>query len=260
MALVSLIVIAGATRPGFLDIGLHRHRRRTRSGWTGSRPTRTPSSRSRLLTYAAASLVTTFGLVRRYRAGGPVVRAQIRWFAGSIAVSLCLLVLMIASSGNEGLNGIAWALWIASLLLPPIAIAVAILRYRLYDIDRIVSNAIGYGVVTVVLFTIFAGVNVVLVSQVSPLVNNEGIAVAASTLLVAALFNPLRTRVQRAVDRRFHRARYDADEMVQEFATRLRDELDLANLVDDLATITTRAVEPTAAALWLRAHEHASVR
>ena len=144
---------------------------------------------------------------------------------------------MIASSGNEALNGIAWALWIASLLLPPIAIAIAILRYRLYDIDRIVSNAIGYGVVTVVLFAVFAGVNVVLVSQVSPLVNNEGIAVAASTLLVAALFNPLRTRVQRGVDRRFHRARYDADEMVQDFAARLRDELDLATLVDDLATI-----------------------
>ena len=144
---------------------------------------------------------------------------------------------MIASSGNDALNGIAWALWIASLLLPPIAIAIAILRYRLYDIDRIVSNAIGYGVVTVVLFAVFAGVNVVLVSQVSPLVNNEGIAVAASTLLVAALFNPLRTRVQRAVDRRFHRARYDADEMVQDFAARLRDELDLATLVDDLAMI-----------------------
>jgi hypothetical protein len=134
------------------------------------------------------------------------------------------------------------------------------LRYRLYDIDRIVSNAIGYGVVTVVLFTVFACVNLVLVSQVSPLVNNEGIAVAASTLLVAALFNPLRTRVQRSVDRRFHRARYDTDEMVQEFAARLRDELDLATLVDDLAMITTRAVEPTAAVLWLRTHGPASSR
>jgi hypothetical protein len=259
MALVSLVVIAGAAKPGLLDISLlDTVENPLGLDWMPSDPNALFALT--VLAYAAASLVATFGLVRRYRGGGPIVKAQIRWFAASITVSLCLLGLMIASSGNEALNGIAWPLWIASLLLPPIAIAIAILRYRLYDIDRIVSNAIGYGVVTIVLFAVFAGVNVVLVSQVSPLVSNEGIAVAASTLLVAALFNPLRTRVQRAVDRRFHRARYDADEMVQEFAARLRDELDLATLVDDLAMIATRAVEPTAAVLWLRAHGPASGR
>jgi hypothetical protein len=256
---VSVIVIAGAVRPGILDIAfIAAVPNPLGLDWI-------PGDSDALfsvtvLTYAAAYLVTGYGLIRRYRVGGPVVRAQVRWFAGSIAVSLGLLFLMIASTGNDALNGIAWVLWIASLLLPPIAIAIAILRYRLYDIDRIVSNAIGYGVVTVVLFTVFACVNLVLVSQVSPLVNNEGIAVAASTLLVAALFNPLRTRVQRSVDRRFHRARYDTDEMVQEFAARLRDELDLATLVDDLAMITARAVEPTAAVLWLRTHGPASSR
>ena len=173
MALVSLIVIAGAAQPGLLDISLlDTVENPLGLDWMPSDPDALFALT--VLTYAAASLVATFGLVRRYRAGGPVVRAQIRWFAASITVSLCLLVLMIASSGNEALNGIAWPLWIASLLLPPIAIAIAILRYRLYDIDRIVSNAIGYGVVTIVLFAVFAGVNVVLVSQVSPLVSNEG--------------------------------------------------------------------------------------
>ena len=109
---------------------------------------------------------------------------------------------------------------------------------------------------TVVLFgDLHRVVNLALVSQVSPLVNNEGIAVAASTLLVAALFNPLRTRVQRAVDRRFHRARYDADRMVSEFAARLRDELDLPTLATDLASTTALAVEPTSAGLWLRPGE-----
>ena len=251
MALVSLIVIAGVARPGFLDIGL-RDSVENPLGLDWIPADSDALFSLTILVYAAAYFVTAIGLVRRYRRGGPVVRAQIRWFAGSITVSLGLLVFMIASSGNDALNSIAWALWVASLLLPPIAIAIAILRYRLYDIDRIVSNAIGYGVVTVVLFGVFAGVNVVLVSQVSPLVNNEGIAVAASTLLVAALFNPLRTRVQRSVDRRFHRARYDADEMVQDFAARLRDELDLPTLATDLAQTTMHAVEPTSAALWLR--------
>jgi hypothetical protein len=101
--------------------------------------------------------------------------------------------------------------------------------------------------------------NLALVSQVSPLVNNEGIAVAGSTLLVAALFNPLRTRVQRAVDRRFHRAHYDSERMVAEFAARLRDELDLPTLATELASTTALAVQPTSAGLWLRPHGHKGV-
>jgi len=256
MVTVGLIVTVGVARPGPVEVGsIEAAQNPLGLDWV-------PGDAGALfaltaVTYATAYLATTIGLVRRYRVGGPIMRAQIRWFAGSIAVSLCLLVVMILSSGDETLNRIAWALWIVSLLLPPIAIAIAILRYRLYDIDRIVSNAIGYGVVTVVLFAVFAAVNLVLVSQVSPLVNDEGVAIAASTLLVAGLFNPLRTRVQRSVDRRFHRARYDADRMVRDFASRLRDELDLATLATDLAAITTSAVEPTSAVLWLRARGRA---
>ncbi len=123
------------------------------------------------------------------------MRAQIRWFGASVALSLGLLALMLvedatletSTSASPGMPGSL------SLILPSIAIGVAILRYRLYDIDRIVSNTIGYGLVTVLLFGLFAAVNLALVSQVSPLVDNQGVAVAGSTLLVAALFNPLRT-------------------------------------------------------------------
>ena len=158
----------------------------------------------------------------------------------------------VGDNARRVVGDIAWSAWFLSLLLPPIAIGVAILRYRLYDIDRIVSNTIGYGFVTVVLFGLFVVVNLALVSQVSPLVNNEGVAVAGSTLLVAALFNPLRTRVQGAIDRRFHRAHYDAERMVSEFAARLRDELDLPTLATELAAATTDAVQPTSAGLWLR--------
>ncbi|MFL5669410.1 MAG: hypothetical protein ACJ77U_08485 [Chloroflexota bacterium] len=207
------------------------------------------------LTYGLTYLVTAFGLVRRYRDGGPVVRAQIRWFGASIGASLVFLVLIVIEPIWQPLGEFAWTLWIASLLLPPIGIAIAVLRYRLFDIDRIISNAIGYGLVTIVLFGIFTAVNLVLVSQVSPLVDNEGIAVAASTLLVAALFNPLRTKVQRSVDRRFHRARYDAQRLVSDFSGRLRNELDLPTLSLELASVAERAVQPKTTTLWLRGGE-----
>ena len=204
------------------------------------------------VSYAVAYIVTTSGLAVRYRRGGSVVRAQVRWFAASIAVSLGVLALMFATTGNQDVNDLVWVAWVASLLLPPIAIAIAILRYRLYDIDRIVSKTIGYSLVTVILFGVFAIANILLVSNVSPLVKDESIAVAASTLLVAVLFDPLRKRVQATVDRRFHRAHYDAQRMVAEFADRLRNELDLPTLTLELAAVADSAVMPTTTSLWLR--------
>jgi hypothetical protein len=203
--------------------------------------------------YILTMVFAAIGLVRRYGRGGPVVRAQVRWFVASIGVSVALLTVMLTTGGIEPLNSIAWNAWAVSLFLPAVAIGIAILRYRLYDIDRIVSNAIGYGLVTLVLVAVFVVVNLALVSRLSPLISNEGPAVAASTLLVAALFNPLRIRVQRAVDRRFHRAHYDAERTVADFAVRLRDELDLPTLTTDLSTTTALAVQPTSSALWLRA-------
>ena len=254
MTVVSLIVIASAVRPGFLDLTfIETVENPLGLDWI-------PADSDALfsvtvLTYAAAYLVTGYGLIRRYRVGGPVVRAQVRWFAGSIAVSLGLLVLMIASTGNDALNSIAWVLWITSLLLPPIAIAIAILRYRLYDIDRIVSNAIGYGVVTVVLFAVFVTVDLLLValfSQVVAGLEGNGIAVAAATLVAAALFSPVRQSVQRGVDKRFHRTRYDAERTVAGLSARLRDEVDIARLRDDILDVVVRSVEPEVAQLWLR--------
>ena len=254
MAGVSLIVIAGAVQPGLLDIAfIHTVENPLGLEWIPADPDALFAVT--LLTYAAAYLVTGYGLIRRYRVGGPVVRAQVRWFAASIAVSLGLLILMIASSGNDALNGIAWVLWIASLFLPPIAIAIAILRYRLYDIDRIVSNAIGYGVVTVVLFAVFVTVDLLLVALFSQAVaglEGNGIAVAAATLVAAALFSPVRQRVQRGVDQRFHRTRYDAERTVAGLSARLRDEVDITRLRDDILDVVVRSVEPEGAQLWLR--------
>src|SRR3954454_11222589 len=213
------------------------------------------------LAYVAGLILASAGLVLRYRTAAPTERLQIRLVAAN-AVAIVLIpvavILVLALSGYD-LDESAGAYLSTAILviaaLVPVCVGVAILRYRLYDIDRIVSNAIGYGVVTVVLFAIFAAVNLVLVTQVSPLVGNEGIAVAASTLLVAALFNPLRTRVQRAVDRRFHRARYDADRLVAAFSGRLRDELDLPTLTRELAKPSATAVEPSTSSVWLRRAE-----
>ena len=131
-------------------------------------------------------------------------------------------------------------------------IGVAILRYRLYDIDRIVSRTIGYAAVTGVLGVVFVGTNLVLQAILAPLVRADTIVVAGSTLLVAALFSPVRARIQQTVDRRFHRARHDADRLAARLADGLRDEVDLAALRARTVEAVDAAVEPVRTALWLR--------
>ena len=126
------------------------------------------------------------------------------------------------------------------------------MRYRLYDIDRIISRTIAYAGVTLVLFAVFAGVNLTLQSVLDSLVGGGSIAVAASTLTVAALFNPLRGRLQRVVDRRFNRGREGAELTVDRFAGRLRYQLDLDAIGSELTSAAVGAVEPTAATFWLR--------
>jgi hypothetical protein len=244
---VPLVVLTAATTPTFDSSGL-----------SVANPLYLRGSSLRLafdltqvaiILYAASLALALIGIAFRYRRADPVGRLQIRWVGGNLLVSVVLFALAYLASGN-------WALFMLAVLvslLTPASIAVAILRYRLYDLDRIVSNTVGYGLVTVVPFVVFAAVTLSLVFQMSPLVNNEEIAVAAFTILVAALFNPVRIRVQRGIDRRFHRAHYDAERMVSDFAARLRDELDLPTIAAELASTTARAVEPTTADLWLRA-------
>jgi hypothetical protein len=130
----------------------------------------------------------------------------------------------------------------------PVAMSVAILRYRLYEIDRIISRALGYAIVTGLLVGVYAGL-VLLATRV--LSFHTPVAVAASTLAAAALFNPLRQHVQRAVDRRFNRARYDADKTVVAFAARLKDAVDLDAVHDDLASVVHQALEPAHVSVWI---------
>jgi hypothetical protein len=140
------------------------------------------------------------------------------------------------------------ALSLAGFLAVPLSIGVAVLRYRLFDIDRIISRTLAYAIVTGLLVGVYAGI-VLLATRVVSI--DAPVAVAASTLAAAALFNPLRRRVQRVVDRRFNRARYDADQTVAVFAARLKDAVDLDAVRDDLASVVHQALEPAHVSLWI---------
>jgi hypothetical protein len=128
------------------------------------------------------------------------------------------------------------------------AIAIAVLKYRLYDIDRIITRTLAYAIITGLLVGVYAGL-VLLATQV--LMLTSPVAVAGSTLAAAAVFSPLRSRVQRAVDRRFNRARYDAEQMVAAFSARLKDAVDLDAVQADLAGVVQRALEPAHVSMWI---------
>jgi hypothetical protein len=175
-------------------------------------------------------------------------RQQLKWLATGAAVTL---VVVAASLGFSSTSVVGEILGIGLAALP-VGIGVGILKYRLYEIDRIISRTLAYAIVTGLLVGVYAGL-VLLATQV--LRFHSSVAVAMSTLATAALFNPLRRRVQHAVDRRFNRARYDADQTVTAFAARLKDAVDLDSVRDDLAAVVENALEPAHVSVWIRAGE-----
>jgi hypothetical protein len=196
-------------------------------------------------------------LLLRYRRARGVERAQIKWFAvAGVGVILAFLVAILTGGFTIGpLAIVANVAWIAALLgmaVVPLAIGIAVLRYRLYEIDRLISRSIGWGTLTVVLGAVFVGLVLALQAVLAPFTGSNELAVAGSTLLVFSLFQPLRRRVQALVDRRFNRSRYDAEEAVAAFTERLRDEVDLDTLQGSLLTIVEATLEPTTSGLWLR--------
>jgi hypothetical protein len=185
--------------------------------------------------------------VRRYRRSAGERRQQLKWlYIG--AVVFVIAVLAPAGPGNSAVASVVYALDVIGLAVLPVYMGVAVLRYRLYEIDRIISRTLSYALVTGLLVGVYAGL-VLLATRVMSL--HGTVAVAASTLAVAALFNPLRRRVQRVVDRRFNRARYDADRIVAAFAARLKDEVDLDSIRHDLAGAVHRALEPAHVSVWI---------
>jgi hypothetical protein len=206
-----------------------------------------------LVAVAFSLLLSLAGQVVSYRRSSGERRQQLKWLLGGFAVIPAGAVLSIALGQAPGFWRVAGsAVIVAVFLAVPVSMGVAIMKYRLYDIDRVLSRTLAYAIVTGLLIGIYAGL-VLLAQQV--LRFSSPVAVAASTLAAAALFNPVRRRVQHGVDRRFNRARYDADQTVADFAARLQDAVDLDAVRDDLAGVIQAALEPAHLALWTAPRE-----
>jgi hypothetical protein len=212
-----------------------------------------------ILVLAACTLLSVVALVTRFRRARGVERQQLKWLASAAAVVGGAFVLGVAMSlgvpddkPQPGWMAVLDQLSFLSFALLPIAIGVAVLRYRLYDIDVVINRALVYGSLTATLVATYLGSVLLLQLLLQPLTERSDLAVAASTLAVAALFGPARRRIQVAVDRRFYRHRYDAARTVSDFSTRLRQEIDLDAIGTDLVRIARNTVQPTDASLWLR--------
>jgi hypothetical protein len=196
-----------------------------------------------------ATLVAAAGsLVVRFRRAGGVERQQLRWLAVGAALAAVALLVAVAA-GAMSKDGVVLAAVGSCVALLPLATGAAILRYRLYDLDRIVSRTLAYGLLTVVLG---GGYAVIALGLGQLLGRDSSLVVATATLAVAAVFQPARRRVQGLVDRRFNRRRYDAAQTIQAFSTRLRQQVDLDSLTAELLAVAARTVEPTMVSLWLR--------
>ena len=217
------------------------------------------------LAYIVGMLVGVVSLFRRYRNGSAVQRQQVKWVAASASlvalffVSLLLLLTVQAlfpDALDERLVAPVLQMWNGlSALSLPLAIAVAVLRYRLYDIDVLINRTLVYGVTTGAIAAVFFGVVFVLQALLRPFTSGSELAVAASTLLTVALFQPLRRRVQNAVDRRFYRSRYDAQRTLDAFGTALRDQVDLDSVRAALLGVVDETLRPTHAGVWLRRND-----
>ncbi|HEY8988333.1 MAG TPA: hypothetical protein VIM39_04880 [Candidatus Limnocylindrales bacterium] len=202
------------------------------------------------LTAPPAYLIAVAGVVARFRAARGVERQQLKWFLFVASITAVALGISILHVGP--ISDAAWIVGLVAMGCLPLAIGIAILRYRLYEIDRIASRTVSYAAVTAVLVTVFTAVNLALEAALASMTQAGTLAVAASTLVVFALFQPLRRRVQAGVDHRFNRDRYEADRIVAAFAERLRDQVDPDRLRLELDRVLAQTVAPTSSYLWLR--------
>jgi len=186
-------------------------------------------------------------LVGRYRRARGTERLQLRWLALAAALLEAILPIPVLGDG-ETRFAVGFGV---SLAVLPLATGTSILRYRLYDLDRIISRTVAYGLLTVLLGLGYAAV-VLGLGRLLP--EGSSLVVAAATLAVAAAFQPARRRIQQAVDRRFNRRRYDAGQTIAGFSARLREQVDLSTLTGELLTVVENTMQPTRASLWLRPH------
>jgi hypothetical protein len=208
-----------------------------------------------LLVSVAAALLS---LAVRFRRARGVERQQLKWFVYAVAPlapAFALLGLDFAGVGTN-LGNIGWGAALVTLLvIVPVGTAIAILRYRLYDIDLIIRRTLVYGVLSGLLAGGYFGIVLALQQVFSGFAGGSDLAIAVSTLAVAALFRPVRSRIQALVDRRFYRAKYDAQRTLEAFSARLRDEIDLEALTGELRAVVQETIQPAHVSLWLRTPE-----
>ncbi|MFN8622449.1 MAG: hypothetical protein U0869_17075 [Chloroflexota bacterium] len=200
--------------------------------------------------FATLPFLGALALIVRFRRSRGVERLQMRWLTFAVVAAVPAVLLdVLAGTFLPIALGVFSAV---ALSFIGVAFAVAILRYRLYAIDRVVSRTISYALVTAILALAFWATILVMGQLLDPVTSGSTVGVAASTLVVAALFQPLRRRIQRAVDRRFNRARYDADRIAEAFGDHLRDDVDLGSVAAELQDAVARTLAPRAVGLWVR--------
>jgi hypothetical protein len=217
-------------------------------------------------------LASALSLVLRYRRSGGEERQQIKWiaFAASL-VALMYLITMVASltHPSEAWTTAGSVLWLnlltyavlLSFTTIPVAVGFAVMRYRLYDIDLLINRTLVYGSLTISLVAVYLGGVVVLQRLFTPFMGeSNGLATVASTLAIAALFNPLRRRLQSFTDRRFYRRKYDATKTLEAFGSRLREETDLDALSNDVVGVVSTTMQPAHVSLWLRPDPESKAR
>jgi hypothetical protein len=207
------------------------------------------------LLYALA-LVAVASLLVRLRHSKGVERQQIKWFA--YAVSVLAISAILAYVVSEPMN-VGWLEWFSSTLVMisvvglPVAVGIAILRYHLYNIDTLINRTLVYGSLTLVLALVYFGSVVIFQALFRIITGSESqLVVVASTLSIAALFQPLRRRIQALIDRRFYRRKYDARKTLEAFSTKLRDETDLNSLSNEVIGVVRETMQPSHVSLWLR--------
>jgi hypothetical protein len=206
------------------------------------------------LTFAAA----IGSVVVRYRRAGDVARQQIKWLVAASFFTACCVGAGVTATLLDA-RSVGNGIMVLGILGIPVAIGVAMLRYRLYEVDRVISRTIVYAALTVILGAAYAGLVLAGQALFSSVAGGGDLVIAVSTLVVAALFLPLRARVQRLVDRRFYRRRYDTARTLGAFGARVREQVELDGLRSELAGVVSETMQPVHVSVWLRAEDSVTI-
>ncbi len=248
--LLVVLLIASSLRPGHFD----NYPTLVNPLGVGGAPGRLFNSLFPVMSVLASALflAAATALVLRLRRSRGQERLQLKWVAYAAAMTATAFVITFVAPGDSAISTVAFWLGLAATAGIPAAAGMAILRYRLYEIDRVINRTLVYGLLTATLAAVYVGSVLLLQLALEGVTSDSSLAVAISTLAVAAAFRPARERIQAAVDRRFYRRRYDAAHTLEQFSARLREEVDLDMLARELRQAVVETMEPRHVSLWLR--------